>query len=131
MVITPTLSYASSTWTLPREHERMIRSTQRKMLRFIVQTRIKFKQKTQTSKNEKDAEDEKINHTSSDDETEEGISSNTDCDQDSDVSSSASQTTCKTVTSPSRKTLVKRLTQLKLKRKKGYGRHEKKHSDSH
>ena len=39
MVITPTLSYASGTWTLSKEHERMIRSTQRKMLRLIVQTK--------------------------------------------------------------------------------------------
>ena len=34
MVTTPTLSYASGTWTLSREHERNIRSTQRKMLRL-------------------------------------------------------------------------------------------------
>ena len=32
MVTTPTLSYTSGTWTLSKEHERMIRSTQRKML---------------------------------------------------------------------------------------------------
>ena len=44
-VITPTLSYASGTWTLSREHERMIRWTQRKMLRLIVQTKRKFKKK--------------------------------------------------------------------------------------
>ena len=86
MVITPTLSYASGTWTLSREHERMIRSTQRKMLRLIVQTQRKYKKKTQTSKNEKDGQDAKVNHRSSDHETAEGSSSNTDCDQDSDVS---------------------------------------------
>ena len=34
MVISPTLSYASGTWTLTKEHERMIRTTQRKMLRL-------------------------------------------------------------------------------------------------
>ena len=38
MVISPTLSNASGTWTLTKEHERMIRSIQRKMLRLIVQT---------------------------------------------------------------------------------------------
>ena len=59
MVITPTLSYASGTWTLSKEHERMIRSTQRKMLRFIVQTKRKYKKKTQPSRNEEDGEDEK------------------------------------------------------------------------
>ena len=54
----------------------MIRSTQRKMLRLIVQTKRKYKKKTQSSKNEKDGEGEKENHRSS----------NTDCDQDSNVS---------------------------------------------
>ena len=33
------VSYASGTWTLSKEHERMIRSTQRKVLRFFVQTK--------------------------------------------------------------------------------------------
>ena len=33
MVVTPTVNYASGTWTLTKEHERMIQSTQRKMLR--------------------------------------------------------------------------------------------------
>ena len=61
---------------------------------LIVETKKKIQtQKTQTSKTEKDGEDEKVNHTSPDDKTAEGISSNTDCDQDSDVSSSASQIT--------------------------------------
>ena len=45
MVVTPTLSYASGTWTLSREHERTIRSTQRKMLRLIVQTKRKYKKR--------------------------------------------------------------------------------------
>ena len=78
MVITQTLSYASGTWTPPEEHERMIRSTQRKMLRFIVQTKRKYKKKTQPSRNDEDEEDENANHRSSDDETAEGSSSNTD-----------------------------------------------------
>ena len=39
MLITPTLTYASGTWTLSQKHERMIKTTQRKMLRFIVQTK--------------------------------------------------------------------------------------------
>ena len=64
----------------------MIRSTQRKMLRLIVQSKRKYKKKTQTSKNEKVGEGETVNLRSSDDETAEGSSSNTDCDQDSDVS---------------------------------------------
>ena len=40
MVVTPTLSYASGTWTLSREHER-----QRKMLRLIVQTKRNYKKR--------------------------------------------------------------------------------------
>ena len=59
MVITPTLSNASGTCTLSREHERMIRSIQRKMLRLVVQTKRKYKNKTQPGKNEKDEEREK------------------------------------------------------------------------
>ena len=64
----------------------MIRSTQRKMLRLIVQTKRKYKKKTQTSKNEKDEGGEKENHRTSDDEAAEGSISHTDCDQESDVS---------------------------------------------
>ena len=86
MVITPTLSYASGIWTLTKEHERMIRSTQRKMLRLIIQTKRKYKKKTQTSKNEENGEDEKANHRDSDDETDDGSSTNTHCYQDTDVS---------------------------------------------
>ena len=39
MVITPTMTYASGTWTLTHKHEKMIKTTQRKMLRLIVQTK--------------------------------------------------------------------------------------------
>ena len=77
---------SSGTWTQSKEHERMIRSTQRKMLRLTVQTKRKYKKKTQPRKNEEDEEEEKANHRSSDDETVEGSSSNTDCDQVSDIS---------------------------------------------
>ena len=63
-----------------------VRSTQRKLLRLIVQTKRKYKKKTQTSKNGKDEEGEKEDHGSSDEEIVECSGSNTDCDQDSDVS---------------------------------------------
>ena len=33
MVITPTMNYVSGTWTLSKEHERMVQSTRRKTLR--------------------------------------------------------------------------------------------------
>ena len=38
-VVSPTMNYASGTWTLAKEDERKIHSTQRKMLRLIIQTK--------------------------------------------------------------------------------------------
>ena len=35
MVITPTMTYASGTWTLTQKHEKMIKTAQRKMLRLF------------------------------------------------------------------------------------------------
>ena len=96
IVITPTLSYAYGTWTLSKEHERMKRSTQRKLLRLIVPTERKYKKKIQGRKegkevesdkkpeNEKDEEEEKESHKISEDEIVEGSSSNTNCDLDND-----------------------------------------------
>ena len=43
MVITPTLTYASGTWTLTLKHEKMIKTAQRKMLRLIIETKRKYK----------------------------------------------------------------------------------------
>ena len=84
-VITPTICYASGTWTPTKEHERMIQSTQRKMLRLIIQTKRRYKkivkQKDKTNE-EKDTND----LCSTGDESEDGQSSNTHKDQDSDVS---------------------------------------------
>ena len=45
MVVTPTMTYASSTWTLTQKHEKMIKTAQRKMLRLIVQTKRRYKPK--------------------------------------------------------------------------------------
>ena len=42
--------HPEGTWTHSKEHERMIQSTQRKMLRFIIQTKRKYKTKTQGEK---------------------------------------------------------------------------------
>ena len=97
MVITPTMNYASGTWRLSKEHERMIQSTQRKMLRLIIHTKVKYKTKTlgryenkviEVGKpdKKKDGEEEKENNGSSEDETDDGNSSTTDRDQDSDIS---------------------------------------------
>ena len=38
------MNYASGIWTLTKEHERMIQSTQRKMLRLIIQTKRRYKE---------------------------------------------------------------------------------------
>ena len=45
MVVTPTMTYASSTWTLTLKHEKMIKTAQRKMIRLIVKTKRKYKPK--------------------------------------------------------------------------------------
>ena len=41
--VSPTLCYAAGHWTPSKEHERMMQSTQRKMLRLIIQTKRKYK----------------------------------------------------------------------------------------
>ena len=42
-VINPTICHASGTWTPTKEHERMTQSTQRKILRLIIQTKRRYK----------------------------------------------------------------------------------------
>ena len=91
------MNYASRTWTLTKEHERMIQSTQHKMLCLIIQTKRKYK-KTQSKdenkvteevgkpKNEKDGKEDEENLGSSEVETEDVHNSNSNCDQDSDIS---------------------------------------------
>ena len=59
MVITPTLTYGSGTWTLSQEHEKLIRSTQRKMLRLIVQTKRMYKTKNQKRKDDRESTSDK------------------------------------------------------------------------
>ena len=93
MVITPTLTYAGGTWTLSKEHERMIKSAQRRMLRLIVQTKRRYKVKTkkEKEKDERPADDEEKPkdgelHCVTDAETEEGSKQSSNCDQDRDVS---------------------------------------------
>ena len=54
VVITPTMTYASGTWTLTQKHEKMIKTAQRKMLRLIIQTRRKYKTNRKASSNKKD-----------------------------------------------------------------------------
>ena len=40
--VSPTICYAAGTWAPNKEHERMIQSTQRMMLRLIIQTKRKL-----------------------------------------------------------------------------------------
>ena len=88
--------------TFKKEHEKMIQSTQRKMLRLIIQTKRKKKRKTQVSNEEKEEgvgrraekQEEKRDEKGmkeesrgcSEEEAENGYDSNSVCDQDSDIS---------------------------------------------
>ena len=44
-VVTPTIMHGVGTRTTTEEHEKMIRTTQRRMLRLIIQTKRKYKHK--------------------------------------------------------------------------------------
>ena len=89
MVVTPTLTYASGTWTLTQKHENMIKTAQRKMLRFIVQTKRKYKSKM-VSTNKKGEEPEmskdKDNENISEKDTEDDSQQDSNKDHDSEVS---------------------------------------------
>ena len=79
------MNYASGTWKLTKEHERMIQSTQRKMLRLIIQTKRRHKKIAKQKDETKESDDTK-DLCSTEDENEDGQSSNTHSDQDSDIS---------------------------------------------
>ena len=87
MVVTPTMTYASSTWKLTLKHEKMIKTAQRKMLRLIVQRKKKIQ--TQKSENKQKRRTEKGNEDGkedlSDKDMEEGSEQTSNKDQDSDV----------------------------------------------
>ena len=83
---TPTICYASGTWSPTKEHERMIQSAQRKMLapshhtnKKKIQKKVKHKVKTSEDLNN-------IDTSCTDDESEDGKSYVSHNDQDSDVS---------------------------------------------
>ena len=46
--VTPTICYASGTWAPTKEHERMVQSAQRKMLRFFIQKKRQKYRETQS-----------------------------------------------------------------------------------
>ena len=69
--VSPTVCYAAGTWAPNKEHERMIQSPQRKMLRLIMKTKRKYKE---------------IEKQDTDDESGDGQSTTTHNDVDSEVS---------------------------------------------
>ena len=85
--VSPTICYAAGTWAPNKEHERMIQSTQRMMLRLIIQTKRKYK-KIEKQDIEPKGEIEEIDITemcSTDDESGDGQSTKTQDDVDSEV----------------------------------------------
>ena len=86
--VSPTLCYAAGSWTPSREHERMIQSTQRKMLRLIIQTKRKNKKMEKHVMEHKDDEGiaDKTENCSTDDESGDGQSTKSEDDLDSGVS---------------------------------------------
>ena len=85
--VSPTVCYAAGTWTPNKEHERMIQSTQRKMLGLIIQTRRKYTkiEKKDIGTNE-EIDEIDINEMCSTDESGDGMSTTTHNDVDSEVS---------------------------------------------
>ena len=85
---TPTVCYAAGTWAPNKEHERMIQSTQRKMLRHIIQTKRKYKKivKQDIGPIEENEEVDIHEMCSIDDESGDGQSTSTQNDVDSEVS---------------------------------------------
>ena len=85
--VSPTLCYAAGTWTPSREHERMIQSTQRKMLRLIIQTKRKYKkiEKQVIEHTVEEGNNDKTENRSTDDESGDGQSTKSEDDMDSGV----------------------------------------------
>ena len=105
--VSPTLCYAAGTWTPSREHERMIQSTQRKMLRLIIQTKRKYKKierKKVIEHTIEEENDDKTENCSTDDKSGDDQSTKSEDDMDSGVKFDA---------------LKKTSTRLRLKKKTG------------
>ena len=86
--ISPTVCHAAGTWTPNKEYERMIQSTQRKMLRLIIQTKRRYKtiEKQEINTHEEMEETDINEMRSTDDESGGGLSTTTHNDVDSEVS---------------------------------------------
>ena len=85
--VSPTVCYAAGTWAPNKEHERMIQSTQRKMLRLIIQRKRKCKkiEKQDIGSKEENEEIDINEMCSTDDESGDGQSTTTQNDVDSEV----------------------------------------------
>ena len=85
--VSPTLCYAAGTWTPSKEHERTIQSTQRKMLRLIIQTKRKYKkiEKQDIEPKEEKGIVDMTENCSTDDESGDGQSTKSKDDVDSEV----------------------------------------------
>ena len=86
-ITAPTLFYAAGTWTPSKDHERMIQSTQRKMLRLIIQTKRKYKkiEKQDIEPIDEKGIVEKTENCSTDEESGDGQSTKSENDVDSGV----------------------------------------------
>ena len=86
--VSPTACYAAGKWAPNKEHERMIQSTQRKMLRLIIQKKWKYKkiEKQEIGPKEENGKVDIIEMCSTDDESGDGQSTRTQNDVDSEVS---------------------------------------------
>ena len=85
--VSPILCYAAGTWTPSKEHERMIQSTQSKMLRLIIQTKRKYKKIEKQVIEHKDEEGiaDKTENCSIEDESGDGQTTKSEDDVDSGV----------------------------------------------
>ena len=83
--VSPTLCYAAGTWTPSREHERMIQSAQRKMLRLIRRKENTKKLKSKLLNKVEEGNDDKTENRSTDDESGDGQSTKSEDDMDSGV----------------------------------------------
>ena len=99
MVVTPTMNYDSGTWTHSKGHERTIQSMHRKMLRFIIQTKRKYKKKSQ-DKNE-DIVTEKFENQENEKDEEEKKNTMETLKMKLMMETAQTQTAIKTATSPS------------------------------
>ena len=82
----PSGLYGAGTWTLPLEHEKILRSTQRKMLRLIVQTKRKYNSNNKKDSEEKDGTDDERSNNGLSIESEDEASTSIGRDQNSSVS---------------------------------------------